>query len=168
HISVQIMIAMAVLGVQEAREAPPQQSRRRYAANGFASVPRTMPPLLNKEKKSASYGGCRTGSEGRWATVFSRQCDWGSIRPRAVALVRITSCMPQPQISKSSRRRPLQPEFQGSRPEVVRLEVSECPLWVNHRRMSTSCPLYPRKQTLRQQLRQPKFYIKTENNSSPV
>ena len=26
-----------------------QQSGRRYAANGFASVPRTMPPLLNKE-----------------------------------------------------------------------------------------------------------------------
>jgi hypothetical protein len=33
-----------------------QQSRRRLAANGFASKPRTMPPLLNKEKKLASYG----------------------------------------------------------------------------------------------------------------
>jgi hypothetical protein len=92
---------------RRAREAPAQQSRRRYGANGFASVPRTMPPLLNKEEKSASYGGCRTGSEGRWATVFSRQCDRGSIRPRAVALVRITSCMPQPRISCLRRLRPM-------------------------------------------------------------
>jgi hypothetical protein len=39
-------------------------------------------------------GVVETGSEGRWANVFSRQCDRGSIRPRAVALVRIMSCIP--------------------------------------------------------------------------
>jgi len=63
------------------RHRDPLHTLRMLLAGGRAS---NNAAVANKEEQTASYGGRRTGSEGRW--VFNRQCDPVSIRPRALVL----------------------------------------------------------------------------------
>jgi len=57
-----------------------QQSRQPHENRRVCLIASNNAAVANKEEQTASYGGCRTGRDGRWLTFFTCQRDPISIR----------------------------------------------------------------------------------------
>jgi hypothetical protein len=84
-----------------ARRSPPpwldqqQQSRRPHDNRRLCLIASNNAAVANKEEQTASYGGCRTGSEGRWVTVLQPPVRTSKhtpprTRPSVLAVLRLT------------------------------------------------------------------------------
>jgi hypothetical protein len=84
---------MAGIAIEARRIAAKYRQKAAHTAKPSATrQPAALPYRLKQcrsceqgGKQTASHWGRRTGSEGRWVAVFTRQCDQLSIRPRALA-----------------------------------------------------------------------------------